>query len=51
MLVHRLLNPLGFAVGQLAVFQRRERSAAIWIITVERATRKNSQPAAPGGLR
>jgi hypothetical protein len=27
-------------------FSRRERSAAIWIITVERATRKNSQLAA-----
>src|SRR5271169_5283340 len=27
-------------------FSRRERSAAIWIITVERATQKNSQLAA-----
>jgi hypothetical protein len=45
-LVYRLLNPLSFAAGQLAVFSRRERRACIWIIPVERATRKNSQLAA-----
>ena len=37
---------LGLRRRSVGCFSRRERSAAIWIIAVERATRKNSQPAA-----
>jgi hypothetical protein len=37
---------LEFRRRSVGWFSRRERSAAIWIITVERATRKNSQLAA-----
>jgi hypothetical protein len=37
---------LGFRRRSVGCFSRRERSAHIWIDTVERATRKNSQPAA-----
>jgi hypothetical protein len=61
--VHRLLNPFGFAAGQLAVFQGASEApipphfhAALGTESirntesgagrVERATRKNSQPAA-----
>jgi len=46
-LVHRLLNPLGFAAGQLAVFSRRERSAHIWIDT-GRASNAKKQPTGRG---
>ena len=45
-LVHRLLNPFGFAAGQLAVFQGASEARISESIQVERATRKNSQPAA-----
>src|SRR6185312_10271743 len=45
-LVHRLLNPFGFAAGQLAVFQGASEAPISESIRVERATRKNSQPAA-----
>ncbi len=44
--VHRLLNPLSFAAGQLAVFQGASEVPHICVIRVERATRKNSQLAA-----
>ena len=42
-LVYRLLNRLSFAVGQLAVFQGANEDANLWIDTVDRATRENSQ--------
>src|SRR6202048_951339 len=45
-LVHRLLNPLGFAAGQLAVFQGASEAPISGSIRAERATRKNSQLAA-----
>jgi hypothetical protein len=41
-IVHRLLNPLSFAAGQLAVFQGASE-VPISVSRVERATRKNSQ--------
>jgi hypothetical protein len=44
-IVHRLLNPLSFAAGQLAVFQGASE-VPISVSRVERATRKNSQLAA-----
>ena len=45
-LVHRLLNPFGFAAGQLAVFQGASEVPISELIRVERATQKNSQVAA-----
>ena len=45
-LVHRLLNPFGFAAGQLAVFQGASEAPISGSIRAERATRKNSQLAA-----
>jgi hypothetical protein len=45
-LVHRLLNPFGFAAGQLAVFQGASEAPISESIRAKRATRKNSQPAA-----
>src|ERR1700730_997556 len=45
-LVHRLLNPLGFAAGQLAVVQGASEAPISGSIRAERATRKNSQLAA-----
>src|ERR1700745_1410876 len=45
-LVHRLLNPLGFAAGQLAVFQGASEVPISGSIRAERATRKNRQLAA-----
>src|SRR5580692_2089533 len=42
----RLLNPFGFAAGQLAVFQGASEAPISGSIWAERATRKNSQPAA-----
>jgi len=44
--VHRLLNPFGFAAGQLAVFQGASEASISGSIRAERATQKNSQPAA-----
>ena len=46
MLVYRLLNLLGFAAGQLAVFQGASEAPISELIRAERATRKNSQLAA-----
>src|ERR1700739_3202214 len=43
MLVYRLLNPLSFAAGQLAVFQGASEAPISGSIRAERATRKNSQ--------
>jgi hypothetical protein len=48
--VHRLLNPFGFAAGQLAVFQGASEAPISESIRVERATRKNSQLAAAHGV-
>ena len=45
-LVYRLLNPLSFAAGQLAVFQGASEAPISGSIRAERATRKNSQLAA-----
>jgi hypothetical protein len=66
-LVHRLLNPFGFAAGRLAVFQGASEAPIpphfclllVWPFRsrrkngagrAERATRKNSQPAAAQGV-
>src|SRR6516165_6320525 len=50
-LVHRLLNPFGFAAGQLAVFQGASEAPISGSIRAERATRKNSsQLAAAQGV-
>jgi hypothetical protein len=46
LLVHRLLNLLCFAAGQLAVFQGASEAPISGSIRAERATRKNSQLAA-----
>src|SRR6266404_4372539 len=46
-LVHRLLNPFGFAAGQLAVFQGASEAPISESIRVERATRKK-QPTGRG---
>jgi hypothetical protein len=45
-LVYRLLNPFGFAAGQLAVFQGTSEAPISGSIRAERETRKNSQLAA-----
>jgi hypothetical protein len=44
--VYRLLNPFGFAAGQLAIFQGASEAPISGSIRAERATRKNSQLAA-----
>src|ERR1700745_2273100 len=45
-LVHRLAYNSDVAAGQLAVFQGASEAPISELIRVERATRKNSQPAA-----
>jgi hypothetical protein len=44
--VYHLLNPIGFAAGQLAVFQGASEAPISGSIRAERATLKNSQLAA-----
>ena len=48
--MQRLLNPFGFAAGQLAVFQGASEAPISGLIRAERATQKSSQPAAALGV-